>query len=119
VPLEEIPEPALAELEAVLTEEPAAAEAGEAGEEEVTAEEAVEEVLVPPRGIMEPEEEGKPQLRFAEDIMVPRRPASSKSSKTKKKKKGTFAKKESSEDAVKVRKGGRRDYETEEDEEYF
>jgi N utilization substance protein A len=116
----EIPEPVLAELESVLTEEPAAAGAEEAVEEEVEAGEAVEEALVPPKIIFEqPEEEGKPQIRFAEDIMVPRRGPSTKASKTKKKKKGTFAKKESGEDAVKVRKGGRRDYETEEEEEYF
>jgi N utilization substance protein A len=116
---EEIPEPALADLESVLTEEPAAEEE-EAAEEE--AGEAVEEILMPPKIVLEQaEEEGKAQIRFAEDIMVPRRPSSSKTgkAKTKKKKKATFTKKESGEDAVKVRKGGRRDYETEEDEEYF
>jgi hypothetical protein len=70
---------------------------------------------------VEPAEEGKPLLRFAEDIMVPRRAAAAKPVKAKKKKKGTFAKKESSEDAVKVRKAGRgRDYTVvEEDEEDF
>ena len=86
---------------------------------EVEAGEVVEEVLLPPKGITEPVEEGKPQLRFAEDIMVPRRTSTAKTSKTKKKKKGTFTKKESGEEAVKVRKGGRRDYTAEEEEEDF
>jgi N utilization substance protein A len=119
-PIEEIPESALAELESILTEEPAAAEVEEeVAEEEEEAVEAAEEVLVPPRIILQqPEEEGK-QIRFAEDIMVPRRGSSPKAGKTKKKKKGTFTKKESGEDAVKVRKGGRHDYQTEEEEEYF
>jgi transcription termination/antitermination protein NusA len=114
VAYDEIPEPALAELESILTEQPAEAA------EEVEAE-AVEEVLVPPRGIVEPAEEGKPLLRFAEDIMAPRRAAAAKPAKAKKKKKGTFTKKESSEDAVKTRKAGRRDYTVveEEEEEYL
>jgi N utilization substance protein A len=110
----QVPEPALAELETVLIEEPAA--------EEVAPEEIevpAEAVLVPPRGIVEPVEEGKPQLRFAEDIMVPHRAAAAKPAKVKKKKKGTFAKKETGEEAVKIRKGGRRDYTVEEEEEEY
>jgi N utilization substance protein A len=114
VPAGEVPEPALAELETVLTEEPAAAE--EAPEE---VEAPAEAVLVPPRGVVEAEEEGKPQIRFAEDIMAPRRAAAAKPAKTKKKKKGTYAKKESTEDAVKVRKAGRRGYEVPEEEEEY
>ena len=119
VPLAEEPLPALAELEPVLTEEPAEV-AEEAAEAEVEAEEVAEKVLVPPRGIVEPVEEFKPQLRFAEDIMAPRRAAAVKPAKAKKKKKGTFVKKESSEDVVKVRKAGRgRDYTVEEEEEEY
>jgi len=119
VPLAEEPLPALAELEPVLTEEPAEV-AEEAAEAEVEAEEVAEKVLVPPRGIVEPVEEFKPQLRFAEDIMAPRRAAAAKPAKAKKKKKGTFVKKESSEDVVKVRKAGRgRDYTVEEEEEEY
>jgi N utilization substance protein A len=117
VPLAEEPLPASADLETILTEEPVAEAAEEVAE---AAEEVVEKVLVPPRGVVEAVEHGKPQLRFAEDIMAPRRAAAAKPAKVKKKKKGTFAKKESSEDAVKVRKAGRgRDYTVEEEEEEY
>jgi transcription termination/antitermination protein NusA len=118
VAYEEVPEPALADLESVLTEEPATAAEAAAEEAEAV---PVEEVLVPPRGIVEPAEEGKPLLRFAEDIMAPRRSMVAKPAKTKKKKKGTYTKKESSEDALKTRKSGRgRDYTVvEEEEEYL
>jgi N utilization substance protein A len=111
---EEMPEEILAELEPLeLTEEPVTEEA-----EAAEAEPVGEEVLVPPIVLEQPEEVGKPQLRFAEDIMVPRRTkVAAKSSKTKKKKKGAYAKKDTSEDGVKVRKG-RRDFEIEEEEDY-
>jgi N utilization substance protein A len=110
----------LAELtvpdEAEIAGEPAVEEA----EEEAVAEEPGEEeevVLAPPIALTQEEEE-KPQLRFAEDIMVPRRTKStSKAGKTKKKKKGGYTK-DTSEDGIKVRKG-RRDYEIMEDEEDY
>ncbi len=87
--------------------------------EEAEAVPVVEEVLLPPPIVIEqPETAVKAQLRFAEDIMVPRRTRSdSKSTKTKKKKKGGYAR-DTSEDGVKSRKG-RRDFEVPEDEEDF
>ena len=119
---EAIPDELLAELtipgeEPAVAEEPAAEEAAE--EEEGEEEEAEEEiVLAPPIPLEQPEEEGKPTLRFAEDIMVPRRAkTSTKAGKSKKKKKGSYAK-DTSEDGVKSRKA-RRDYTVVEDEEDF
>ncbi len=117
---EEIPEEILATLvlpgEGLeLAGEPAAEEAEEAAEAEPVA----DEVLMPPQILFEPvTTEEKPQLRFAEDIMAPKRPkATSKTTKSKKKKKGAYAK-DTGEDGVKVRKG-RRDIVIEEEEEYF
>lgn len=113
---EAIPEEILAELtlpgeEPLVAEEPAAEEAGEeAAEEEV--------LMAPPILLKQQEGEGKPTLRFAEDIMAPRRTkAAAKTTKSKKKKKGTYAK-DTTEDGVKARKG-RRDFTVEEDEEDF
>jgi len=78
-------------------------------------------IMAPPIPLEQAEGDGKPQLRFAEDIMVPRRAKAStkstKSTKTKKKKKGTYAK-DTSEDGVKARKA-RKDYTIMEDEEDF
>jgi len=116
---EAIPEEILAELtlpgeEPLVAEEPAAEEA----EEEAGEEPAEEEVVMAPPIILErTEDESKPTLRFAEDIMPRRTKASPKTGKTKKKKKGTYAK-ETSEDSVKTRKA-RRDFTVEEDEEDF
>jgi N utilization substance protein A len=106
---------ALTPEELGLTEEAAAPE-----EVPVAAEAAppVGEIVAPPQVVLEPvEAEGKPALRFAEDIMGVRRtksearPARAK----KKKKKGTYTR-ETGEDESKARKG-RRDYEVVEDEE--
>ncbi len=120
---EAIPDELLEELtipgeEPAIAEEPTAEEEAEeeAGEEEAEVEEEI--VLAPPIPLEQPEEAGKPTLRFAEDIMVPRRTKSStKTGKTKKKKKGSYAK-DTTEDGVKSRKG-RRDYTVVEDEEDF
>jgi hypothetical protein len=92
-------------------------------EEKETAEEEVEEVegelFVPPPAVVGKPEEGKSQIRFAEDIMAPRR-SDSRPDKSKKKKKGGGRTKESGDDAVKARKGRRGGYETtDEDEEFF
>ena len=112
---EAVPEEMLADLalpgeELELVEEPAAAET-------IEEEPAEEEMLAPPI-VLEQPEEGKPQLRFAEDIMAPRRTkVSAKTGKIKKKKKGTYTK-DTGEDGVKARKG-RRDFEIEEEEEDF
>ena len=112
---EAVTEELLADLalpgEVELAEEPAAEEAGEeAAEEEV--------LMAPPILLKQQESEGKPTLRFAEDIMAPRRTkAAAKTTKSKKKKKGTYAK-DTTEDGVKARKG-RRDFTVEEDEEDF
>lgn len=114
---EELPEEVLAELalpgeDLGIIEEPVVEEAEEEEPEPIE-----EELLAPPQIIFEPaNNEGKPQLRFAEDILTPRRArATSKSTKKKKKKGATFAK-DTSEDAVKVRKG-RQDFTVEEDDE--
>jgi len=117
VSAEEIP----AELEltpeelGIVEEEPAAEEAVE----EAEAVPVGEEVLRPPSIVVEqPETGGKAELRFAEDIMVPRRTRKeSKSAKSKKKKRGGYTR-DTSEDGVKSRKG-RRDFEETEDEEDF
>jgi N utilization substance protein A len=117
---EAIPEEILAELtlpgeEPIVGEEPEAEEAEEEVEEEPLEEEVV---LAPPIVLEQEEAEGKPTLRFAEDIMVPRRTkVSTKTTKTKKKKKGAYTK-DTSEDGVKTRKG-RRDFDVEEDEEDY
>ncbi len=109
----EIPEEILAELISPVTETPAA-------EEEKVAEEEGEAIpvaeLIPPPAVLEPKEAGgKTKLRFAEDIMAPRRARAE--TKAKKKKKGAYAR-DTGEDTVKARKG-RRDYETEGDEEEY
>ncbi len=109
---EELPEEILAELalpgeEIGIAEEPVTEEA----------EPIEEELLAPPQIIFEPADtEGKPQLRFAEDIMAPRRTKSATKSTKKKKKKGATYAKDTGEDGVKVRKG-RHDYTIEEEDE--
>ncbi len=114
-------EAAVEELLSELTVPDEMAPAEEPAVEEAAEEEPPEEevVLAPPIVLEQPEEAGKPQLRFAEDIMAPRRAkVSTKTTRTKKKKKGTYAK-DTSEDGVKSRKG-RRDFAiVEEDEEDF
>ena len=116
---EEIPEEILAELEPLeLTEEPVAEEIEEKAEE-VEAEPVGEEILIPPQILLEQQAaKGKKQLRFAEDIMAPRRiKETDKAAKSKKKKKGAYAR-DTGEDGVKARKG-RRDYSVVEEEEDF
>ena len=115
---EEITEKILAELvlpeEGLeLTEEPAAEEL------EVAAEPVGEEILIPPPILIEQQAaERKKPLRFAEDIMAPRRIKETvKAAKSKKKKKGAYAR-DAGEDGVKARKG-RRDYTVVEEEEDF
>ena len=115
--VDELPEEILAQLEPVeVVEEPVEEEAVEA---EAEGEPVAAEIFMPPQIKLEPPAEGvKPQLRFAEDIMAPRRAKQTeKPSKTKKKKKGAYTK-DTGEEGVKVKKG-RRDYTEEEDEEYF
>ena len=114
---EEIPEEILAELEPLeLAEEPVAEEVEEKAAE-VEAEPLGEEILMPPRILLEQQAaKGKKQLRFAEDIMAPRRIKETvKAAKSKKKKKGAYTK-DTGEDGVKARKG-RRDYTVVEEEE--
>ncbi len=115
---EEIPEEILAALEpAGPTEEPSEEEAEEIKEE---GEEPVsEEVLLPPQILFEvPTTDEKQQIRFAEDIMAPKRTkTTAKTGKSKKKRKGAYSK-DTSEDGVRARKG-RRDMDIEEDEDYF
>ena len=109
----------LATLEPLETvEEPSEEEAEEVKEEE-EGEPVSEEILLAPEIIFEPQAaEEKPQLRFAEDIMAPRRAkTAAKSGKSKKKKKVVYSK-DTGEDGVKTRKG-RRDFEITEEEDYF
>jgi N utilization substance protein A len=117
VPVEELP----AELPLTPEELGITEEAPEEEKEAVEEGEAVpvgEEVLVPPIALEQPEAVGKSQLRFAEDIMVPRRTRTdSKATRSKKKKKGGHVR-DTGEDGVKSRKG-RRDFEVSEDEEFF
>jgi N utilization substance protein A len=117
--VEEVPaELPLTPEELGIIEEPAVEEE-KAEVEEAEGAPVGEEVLVPPSIVLEqPEAAGKSQLRFAEDIMVPRRTRTdSKASKTKKKKKGGYTR-DTSEDGVKSRKG-RRDFEIGDEEEEF
>jgi N utilization substance protein A len=107
---EEIPAEMLSELTATAEEQPAEEE--KPAEEETAAVPVAE--LIPPAAVVEPQEAGQIKLRFAEDIMAPRRARTEP--KAKKKKKGGYAKE--GEDVVKVRKG-RRDYETVEEDEEF
>jgi N utilization substance protein A len=109
----EIPAEVLAELGVPVAEKMAPSEEKEAGEEVPAT--PVEELLIPPV-ILEPREAGgKTKLRFAEDIMVPRRTRTEP--KSKKKKKGSYAR-DTGEDTVKARKG-RRDYATTGEEEEY
>jgi N utilization substance protein A len=120
IPTEEIPEEILAALEPLeLAEEPTEEAPEEVAEEEIEPVPASEEILVPPQILFEPSiAEDKPQLRFAEDIMAPKpTKATAKTAKSKKKKKGAYGK-ESAEDGIKLRKG-RREFDIEEDEEYY
>jgi len=91
----------------------------EAAEERAEPVPVSEEVLIPPQIIFEPQvTEGKPLLRFAEDIMAPRpAKATAKASKAKKKKKGAYGK-EGATDGIKPRKA-RREPTIEEDEEDY
>jgi N utilization substance protein A len=89
-------------------------------EEEAETEPVAAEILMPPQIKLEqPAGEGNTKLRFAEDIMAPRRSKETeKPSKSKKKKKGTHIK-DTSEEGGKGTRKGRRDYNQEEDEDYF
>ena len=112
---EDIPEDITASLEALELEGETATEEEVQEEEE---EEVGEELIMPlqmfPR---QSENDGKPQLRFAEDIMPGRRGrSSSKTEKTKKKRKSSFVK-DTSEEGVKVRKS-QKDYTVDDDEEF-
>jgi N utilization substance protein A len=104
----EMPAEILAELTAPAAGKPAVQEE-KAAEEEEEIEPVAEELLITPQVVLEPQEAGaKVKLRFAEDIMAPRRAIVEP--KTKKKKKGAHTR-DTGDDTAKVRKG-RRDYET-------
>lgn len=115
---EELPEPVPVDNEPADTLEESILEELEAAEPVEEVEEEIEEgeIFVPPIIV---EDEGRPQIRFAEDIMMPRRSRSeSRSSKSKKKKKksgGSGVARDTSEDGVKVRKA-RREIVVDEDE---
>ncbi len=106
---EEIPADILAEPVAVAAAKPVVEEETTA-EDEAEAAPAAEELIIAPPVVLEPQEAGaKVKLRFAEDIMAPRR--AKVEPKTKKKKKGAHTR-DAGDDTVKVRGKGRRDYET-------
>jgi transcription termination/antitermination protein NusA len=115
---EKLPEEILAELEPLEPiEETTTEEAEEKEEEEVEVEPVAAEIIMPSQIKMQPDD-SKAKLRFAEDILAPRRvKETAKPSKSKKKKKGAYTK-DTSEDTGKARKG-RRDYTVEEDEDYL
>ena len=115
IAVEELPEEILAQLEPVAVVEEKAKE--EAEEEEAEEEPVAAEIILPPQIKLEqPGEEGKPKIRFAEDILAPRRAKEAeKPAKAKKKKKGARTR-ETSDESGKARKG-RRDYTVEEEEE--
>ena len=120
VPVEEIPEELTAALEPleigdeIDVEEPVEEEEAEEGEEPVA-----EELIIPAQMFApSPEDDGRPQLRFAEDILPARRGRTgSKSEKSKRKRKGSNVK-DTSEDGIKVKKG-QKDYTIVEDEDYL
>jgi N utilization substance protein A len=119
---EEITEEMLAALEPLEIEgETAEEEPEEEAEEEEEEEPVEEELIMPPQILFEQAaDDGRPQIRFAEDIMAPRRTRSStKTSKSKKKKKKGGFTKDVGEDAV-ISRRGRRDFtvQDEDEEEY-
>jgi N utilization substance protein A len=113
--IEEIPEDITAQLEELELEEEAPAEEEEPEEEE---ELAGEELIMPLQMFAQPiEDDGRPQLRFAEDIMPGRRgKSSSKQERSKKRRKGSYVK-DTSDDGVKTRKS-QKDFTVDEDEDY-
>jgi N utilization substance protein A len=116
---EKIPEEIIADLEPLTLTEETVAEEAEEKVAEVEPAPIAEEILIPPQILRERQEAGgKRQLRFAEDIIAPRRAKETeKPAKSKKKKKGAYVK-DTGDDSVKVRKG-RRDYTAEEEEEDY
>jgi N utilization substance protein A len=114
---EPLPEELLAEIEPLEPVEEPAAEEAEEKEEAEEIEPVAAEIIMPPQ-LKRTEESGKATLRFAEDIMAPRRAKeTAKPSKTKKKKKGAFAKE--TEAPGKAARKGRHDFTIEEEEEDF
>ena len=110
---EESLEDIAAQLEALELEEEAQAEEEEPEEEE----ELVGEELIMPLFAQPVEDDGRPQIRFAEDIMPSRRGRSStRQDKSKKKRKGSYVK-DTSEDGVKARKS-QKDFTIDEDEDF-
>jgi N utilization substance protein A len=112
---EELPEEILAGIDNLeLIEEPVEAE-----EKTEEAEPVPAEILMPPQIKLEqPVSESQAKIRFAEDIMVPRRAKDTeRPARAKKKKKGAYTR-ESSDEGVKAKKG-RRDYDIVEDEEEY
>jgi N utilization substance protein A len=113
--VEKLPEEVLADIEALVTEAPAKPAV------EVPAQPVPAEILMPPQ-IRRHAPAGKTELRFAEDILAPRRVKEAEKpggSKTKKKKKGGFGDK-GEEAGIKAKKTRTRDYtQVEDEEEYF
>jgi len=117
---EKLPEEVLADIEALVTEEPARETAAAAAmKDEAAAEPVTAEILMPPQLRRQSTAQGKSELRFAEDIMAPRRVKEvEKPAKAKKKKKGGFTKE--GEEGIKAKKGRKVDYtQVEDEEEYF
>jgi len=106
-----------AEIPTALEPTPVSAEASESEATEPLP--AQEEILPPAPVLFEPPKAAKPQLRFAEDIMLPK--TVKPPTKTKKKKKKGGYGKETAEDGIKLKKtrrGADIMAETEEDESY-
>lgn len=112
--VEKLPEEVMADIESLVTEEPAKEEAGE----EAEAVPIPAEILMPPQFRKQAEDQAKSELRFAEDILVPRRAKEiEKPGKAKKKKKGGFSKE--GEEGMRARKGRRDFSQIEDEEDYF
>ncbi len=111
---EKLPEEIMADLESLVTEEPVTEEKTQ----ETAGEPVAAEILMPPQIRKQAAAQSKSELRFAEDILAPRRVKDvEKPAKAKKKKKGGYTKE--GEEGIKSKKG-RRDYSVVEDEEdYF
>jgi N utilization substance protein A len=115
---EKLPSEATADIESLVTEPPVKAQPAEKFPAAV--EQGPTEIIMPPQIRRQTSSQGKTELRFAEDILAPRRVKEvEKPAKTsKKKKKGGFVKE--GEEGIKAKKGGRnRDYTQVEDEEEF
>ena len=114
---EKLPEEIMADIESLVTEEPEAPKTAEKADV-APAEPVATEIIMPAQLRRHTTAQGKTELRFAEDILAPRRVKEvEKPAKAKKKKKGGYVKE--GEEGIKAKKGRKVDYTQVEDEEEF